>query len=117
VEPLVIQQKIEDMIGYGLVVLRNFPKAERHVLGADIRAAMYRLLRLVVACNQRHYKRTALTEIDIEVAVLKSLVRIAHTLKLIPFRQYENYSRMLVEIGKLVGGWIRSQREGEAAPR
>jgi hypothetical protein len=116
-EPLVIQQKIEDMIGYGLVVLRNFPKAERHVLGADIRAAMYGLLRLVVACNQRHYKRTALTEIDIEVAVLKSLVRIAHTLKLIPFRQYENWSRMLVEIGKLLGGWIRSQREGEATPR
>jgi len=26
-EPLVIQQKIEDMIGYGLVVLRNFPSA------------------------------------------------------------------------------------------
>jgi hypothetical protein len=109
---LVVQQKIEDMIGYGLIVLRQFPKTERYVLGADIRASMYRLLRLVVACNRRVYKKTALTEIDIDVAVVKSLVRIAHGLKLIPFRQYENWSRMLVEIGRLVGGWIRSQREG-----
>ena len=108
---LVVQQKLEDMIGYGLVVLRQLPKTERYVLGADLRAAMYRLLRLVVACNRRYYKKTALTEIDIELAVLQSLVRIARDLKLVPFRQYEHWSRMLVEIGRLVGGWIQSQRE------
>jgi hypothetical protein len=112
---LVVRQKVEDMIGYGLVVLRQLPKTERYVLGADLRAAMYRLLRLVVACNQRVYKRTVLTEIDIELSVLQSLVRIARDLQLVPFRQYENWSRMLVEIGRLVGGWIRSQRESTSA--
>jgi hypothetical protein len=111
VEALKIQQKVEDMIGYGLGVVRNFPKVERHVLGADLRCSMYRLLRLVVACNRRHYKKTALTEIDIEVAVLKSLVRIAYTVRLIPLRQYERWQTLNVEIGRLLGGWIRSQRE------
>ena len=43
---LVIEQKIRDMMQYGHIALRQFPKAEKHVLGAEIRASMLTLLRL-----------------------------------------------------------------------
>lgn len=36
-DDLKIRRKCEDMIAYGHVVLRQFPKAERHVLCAEIR--------------------------------------------------------------------------------
>lgn len=38
-DDLKIRRKCEDMIAYGHVVLRQFPKAERHVLCAEIRRA------------------------------------------------------------------------------
>lgn len=45
---LVIIRKIEDMIGYGYIVLRQFPKAEKFILGADLRASMLELLSLAI---------------------------------------------------------------------
>lgn len=44
-EDLKIRQKCEEMIAYGYVALRQFPKFERHVLAAEIREAMWRALR------------------------------------------------------------------------
>jgi hypothetical protein len=47
VDDLKIRQKCEEMIAYGYVAIRQFPKFERHVLGAEIRAAMWNELRAV----------------------------------------------------------------------
>ena len=46
-----------------------------------------------------------------EVAALKVYLRIAYDLRYLPPKKYEVWSGMMVEIGKMVGGWIRSQRE------
>lgn len=47
-QDLQIRLKVEEMILYAYAPLRNFPKAEKHVLSAEIRQCMFRLLRLVV---------------------------------------------------------------------
>lgn len=39
-QDFMILQKINDMIIYGNICLRQFPKAEKHVLAADIRKSM-----------------------------------------------------------------------------
>lgn len=41
VTDLLIRQKCEAMIEYGYVALRQFPKAERHVLAAEMRGSMW----------------------------------------------------------------------------
>ena len=41
VTDLLIRQKCEAMIEYGYVALRQFPKAERHVLAAEMRGCMW----------------------------------------------------------------------------
>ena len=55
-QPLIIEQRIRDMMQYGYIALRQFPKSERHVLAAEIRTSMLTLLRLVVtaAKNASH---------------------------------------------------------------
>jgi hypothetical protein len=47
VTDLLIRQKCEAMIECGYVALRQFPKFERHVLAAELRASMWGLLRLL----------------------------------------------------------------------
>jgi hypothetical protein len=105
-EDLQIRLKVEQMIQYAYAPLRNFPKAEKHVLSAEIQQSMYRLLRLVIVINRRYHKKTTMQELDAELDLLRSLVRLAADLQFLPFRQYEIWSRHLAEIGRMVGGWM-----------
>lgn len=108
---LAVKQKTEDMISYGYVALRQFPKSERHVLSQEIRQSLWRLLRLIVVCSRRYYKKTTLQDLDAELDLLRSQVRMAKTLGYLPFKKYEVWSKMLDEIGRMVGGWIKSVRQ------
>lgn len=99
------------MIAYGYVALRQFPKSERHVLSQEIRQSLWRLLRLIVVCNRRYYKKTTLQDLDAELDLLRSQVRMAQSLGYLPFKKYEVWSRLLDEIGRMVGGWMKSVRQ------
>ncbi len=105
-----ILQKTYDMILYGNVCLKQFPKHERHVMAADIRESMYRLLGLIVRANKKYHKKTTLQDIDIELEVLRTYIRLAADpqLRYLPIRKYENWSKMLNEIGRMLGGWMKA---------
>jgi len=107
-EDLKILQRCYDMIEYGYVALRQYPKSERHTLAAETKRSMYELLRLIIRANKRYFKKTTLQDIDIEIDNLRYLIRLANSLGFLPFKQYENWSRKINEIGKMLGGWIKS---------
>lgn len=73
---LIIRQRVETMIEYAHTALARFPKAERHVLCAEIRRSMWDLLRLVVVCNKRHHKKTTLQDLDAGLDLLRCQVRL-----------------------------------------
>lgn len=101
-------QKIEDMMEYAYPALAQFPKAEKFSLAQDIRSSMNILLKLTVAEDKKYTKKTTLENMDIEVAALKVYIRLAMKLKFISFHRYEVWEGMLVEIGKMIGGLIKS---------
>ena len=107
-EDLKIRQKCEEMLVYAYVALRQFPKYEKHVLAAEIRLTAWSVLRLIIICNRRYHKKTTMQDLDAELDLLRSQIRIAHELKYLPFKQYELWTRQVDEIGKMIGGWIRS---------
>jgi hypothetical protein len=114
VTDLLIRHRVEAMIEYGHCALRQFPKSERHVLSAEIRHSMWALLRLVIVCNKRHFKKTTLQELDAELDLLRAQVRLAQTLGYLDFRRYERWATLNDEIGRMVGGWIKSIAEPAA---
>ena len=107
-EELRVKQKIEDMMRYAYVSLKQYPKAERYTLAADIRKSMGKLLRLVITANKRYFKKTTIQDLDIELDILRSYVRISHTLQFLSIKKYEFWSKQLNEIGCMIGGWIKS---------
>ena len=111
---LLIRQKVEAMIEYGHCALRQFPKSERHVLSAEIRGSMWALLRLVIVCNKRYHKKTTLQELDAELDLLRAQVRLAQQLGWLDFRKYEHWATLLDEVGRMIGGWIKSMAEPAA---
>lgn len=112
---LQIRQKAEDMVQYGYVAVKQFPKSERHVLSQEMRLTMWRLVRLVVVCNRRYHKKTTIQDLDAELDLLRSQVRLAKELGFLPLRKYEVWSRYLDELGRMVGGWMRSQKSSKGS--
>lgn len=111
VEELKILQKCYDMIQYGYVCLRQYPKSEKHTLAAETKHSMLELLRLIIRANRRYFKKTTIQDLDIELDTLRYYIRLAQDLEFLPFRKYENWSAMLNELGRMIGGWQKSVKE------
>ena len=109
-QPLIIEQRVREMMQYGYVALRQFPKSERHVLGAEIRTSMLTLMRLVITAAKRYHKKTTLTDLDVELAVLQNQVRLARDLAYLPIGKYQHWSGLNLEIGRMIGGWLEHER-------
>lgn len=113
-EDFKMKNKVYDLLLYAGPQLEQFPKSQR-VLANDIRTTMLQILRLVVTLENKHYKKTTLGELDNEVDVLRHLVRLAHEPEYmrdkkpcLPMKKYEQMSRKINEIGKMIGGYYES---------
>ncbi|NMH83254.1 diversity-generating retroelement protein Avd [Heyndrickxia coagulans] len=109
-QDLKILQKSFDMLKYGYSALRQFPKSERFTLAADIKQSMYSIIHLIIRANKRFYKKTTFQDIDIELEYLRYLIRLAMELGFLPFKKYEIWSKKINEIGRMLGGWIKSMK-------
>ena len=47
-------------------------------------------------------------DLDVEVAKLRAYLRLSHELGFLPMKKYEVWSGMAVEIGKMLGGWLKT---------
>ena len=107
-EELKILQKTFDMINYAYPALAQYPKGEKFALVADIKRCMDVMLERIIEANKKYYKKTTLQELDVEVEMLKAYVRLSYNLGFLPPKKYEQWSGLVVEIGRMVGGWIKS---------
>jgi len=110
-DDLKIRQKCEDMIAYGYIALKQFPKSEKFTLAAEIKNTMWRLLRHIIICNRRYFKKTTMQDTDADLDLLRSQVRLSKELGFLPFKKYEIWSRHIDEIGRMIGGWFKSLRK------
>jgi hypothetical protein len=98
------------MAQYAYTVLRHIPKSERFTLGAEIRESIWRGLKLIVRASASRRRLPLLQDLDTEVKTLLALLRVGHGLGVVPDKKYQLMSARLVEIGKMLGGWIKSAR-------
>jgi|1048.fasta_scaffold21872_2 hypothetical protein len=105
---LIILQKTEDMAVYAYQCIEQFPKGYKFTLGERIQIQIEELISIIITCNRRYHKKTTLHELDVRLDTLRIMVRMARTLKILPFNRYEHWAGLNDEIGRLIGGWIRS---------
>ena len=101
--------KLEELDSYTHTVLHQFPKIERHLLCADMRSAMNKLLRLSIVAWKRRQKAGALFDLDVEVEVFRGFVRKSHRMGYINTNRLDVSMRHTNEIGKMVGAWIKHE--------
>jgi len=50
-------------------------------------------------------------QIDLKLKILKTIIRLSHDVRAIDERHYLELSEALVEIGRMLGGWINSAQK------
>ncbi|MBO5610554.1 MAG: diversity-generating retroelement protein Avd [Eubacterium sp.] len=110
-EELKILQKTFDMMEYAYPALAQYPKGERFALCADIKRCMDTILERIIEANKKYYKKTTLQELDVEIEKLRAYIRLSYKLGFLPLKKYDVWSGMVDEIGRMLGGWIKSQQK------
>lgn len=100
-------ERIEELDAYSHQVMHQWPKIERHVLASEVRATLLRIRRICAIAWKRRQKSAALFDLDVEIEVLRHLVRKAWRLRYITAQRLEVWTRHIDEIGRMVGAWIK----------
>ena len=110
-QPLIILSRVEELERYTRIALRQFPKYEKFILSAEIRHQIYEIKRNTIRVGKKYTKKTTLTELDIDVEVLRSQIRVAYRLQYIDEHKLDVWMRKVDEIGAIVGGWLKKLTE------
>jgi hypothetical protein len=105
--------------------LNHFPKHEKYGLSQTIRVKAYELYGYIVESQKRYMKKTSLTNADIAHEQLRMFLRLAFELGYFAFKdgaqvdqnhiktathRYMAISRMVDELGRMIGGWIAADK-------
>ncbi len=90
--------------------LKLFPKKDRYTLGQKIDLTTLEIMELIIAAGYlpREQKLPILQKASIKLELLKVLVRLSHDLKCMDNNKYQQASLQIIEIGKMLGGWIKT---------
>ncbi len=105
---LVIIQKAYDCYLYLHNTLKSFPKSEKYVLSNDIKKTFFDMLAIFLTANKSQNKKKYLYDADVQLDILRFRIRAAKDLQYLKIKQYEILAGKLNEVGKLLGGWIKS---------
>jgi four helix bundle protein len=93
-----------------------FPKSQRGVLARQVQAQVFACHEALVEAAQSADKRPHLARADASLTKLRTYLRLCRDLQLLSVAQYGYASQQVAEVGRLLGGWIRSLEHREAAP-
>lgn len=88
------------------------PKKDKYSIGLKIDKATLDLLELIIGAgsSQLSEKQTMLFQASIKTDFLKLLIRLAYDIRATDQKKYIQLEGQLQEIGKMVGGWIKSSK-------
>ena len=98
-----------DLLLWSIPVLNKFPRDQKFLLGDRIQSTLIDILEwLIEARYSSNEKIKLLRKANLAIEKQRFLVRLTKDLKYLNLKRYKFVSEKLDEIGRLVGGWIKS---------
>ena len=107
---LIIVVKIEKYIEYMLTVLLKLPRTEKFNIGNEIKISMYDMLKntLLASKIDKSKRLHVYNIVDTNIYYQRICIRIMYNNKWIDDKKYKYSNELLSEIGKMLGGLIKS---------
>lgn len=109
-------QSCHELLLWLIPQLDKFPRSRRFTLGERIEAGLLAVLELLVEAAYTRNKESPLRRANLRLEVVRHVWRLAHELKVIATRQYEHGAKLIDELGRQIGGWLRSQAPAQPNP-
>jgi hypothetical protein len=109
-------QACHELIGWLIPQLDKFPRQRRFTLGERLEQALLDVLEFLLEAAYTRAKQAALQRANLRLELARHLWRLAHELEVVSTRRYAHGAQLMDELGRQVGGWLRSSRKGREAP-
>jgi len=105
-----VLNKTYELLLYLVPELEKFPKSQKFLLADRIQTKTLEVLEYLIEGYYRPHpeKIEPLRKVNLELEKLRYLVRLSHDLRLFSHQKYGVISEKVNEVGRIVGGWIKS---------
>ena len=115
-EEMVIFTRTYDFLTWLLPLTEDFPKSQRFVVTSRLQKAALDFQEFIIEANAKRGKdRTEkLSEADAELLKIRLYLRLCEKWNWIKPGQYHHAAGQVAELGRLLGGWMKSVTAGPA---
>lgn len=106
-EDLKLYHKTYEYIKWLHGLLNKFPKSEKYTLAQRIENTALNVLEGIIQSNNEFDKTKTLEKTIVELDKLRVFYRLAKDLGFMSFDQYEYGSKLIDEMGRMLGGWYK----------
>ena len=110
-QELIVITKTYDLILWSCNHTSRFPRNHRFVLGERIERNLYNLLETLIAAKYTKNRQRLLEQANLNLEILRFQMRLAKDLQCLKVESYAFAAKSIDEIGRLIGGWLRSRPE------
>jgi 23S rRNA-intervening sequence protein len=103
-----IFSKTYDFVAWLIPLTVKFPRQHRFVMAQALQQETLRFQSLLIEAAHHRRPLDVLTAADAELDKVRTHLRLCRDLSLVSPGQYEHAAGMLVEMGRLLGGWQKS---------
>ena len=97
-----------DFIAWLIPLTIKFPRSQRFVMAATLQREAIRFQELIIEAAHHRNKSDLLSSADAELDKVRTHLRMSLEMGLIQSGQYEHAARLMTEIGRLLGGWMKT---------
>jgi hypothetical protein len=108
VAELTVITKTYDLILWSCHHTSRFPRNHRFVLGERSERNLYDLLETLVKARYTRQRQALLEQANLTLEVLRFQLRLAKDVQCLKVSSYGFAGKAIDEIGRLVGGWLKS---------
>ncbi len=90
--------------------VKAFPKSDKYCLGEKIKNINLEIMELLIDAEtaKRDWKSPLLQKASRKTDLLKLLLRLANEIKILDDKKYLSLTEKLQEIGRMLGGWLKT---------
>lgn len=85
----------------------KFPREQRFVVAERLQGAAMDFMECLYQATNKTRRASSLQQADMKLKQLRFYLRLSHDLQLLDTRRFEHACRLLEEIGRLLGAWLR----------
>ena len=104
-------QACHELLAWLIPLLDDFPRVRRFTLGERLETGLLAVLEDLVDVAYSRDKRVSLTRANRRLSITRHLWRLALELKVINLKRYEHGARLIDDLGRQIGGWLKFKED------